>query len=147
MYTHVDTHSHRSVLQEVIDDFRKGLLGRGSPVWVRPHPHIQAWAPSACTHKSHTLVSPPPNTHTGIHSYTHFDMWYYSSHAVYYIMSFLCCQTAAVWVRKAGRGGARSQGVRSESGTPAQCALYSFRALCAIVGQHGAVFDSSHYNK
>lgn len=60
-HTRVDTHLYVCALQQVIDEFRKGLLGSGSPVWVRPHRHIQAWAPSACTHKSHTHT--PPHTH------------------------------------------------------------------------------------
>lgn len=53
-------------LREVIDDFRKGLSGTGSPVWVRLHQHVQPRAPSACTlapliphrHRHH------PHTHT-----------------------------------------------------------------------------------
>lgn len=99
--TRVDTHRYVCALQQLIDEFRKGLLGRGSPVWVRPHRHIQAWAPSACTHKSHT-PSPPPHTH----SFTRFNMWYCSFHAVYYIMSFFSSSSrVSRWAERVGHGG------------------------------------------
>lgn len=57
--------------QEVIDEFRKGLSGTGSPVWVRLHQHVQPWAPSACTL---TPLIPPPPTSTSTsttHTHTH----------------------------------------------------------------------------
>lgn len=120
-HINVHTRGRNNVLQQVIDDFRKGLLGRGSPVWVKLHWHIQEWAPSACTHKSH--------------SHTHGNTLLYSLRHVILFLS--CCllynvfPLAAVTVsgRRGGGAGrrAQSQGEQSESGTSAQRALCSFR--------------------
>jgi len=99
-HTHTHTHTecisegtHSRVLQEVIDEFRKGLLGRGSPVWVRLHLHIHPWAPSACTHRSHWLRSTPSLslflsfTHTHTHAHTHTNMVLYSFRHVILLLS------------------------------------------------------------
>lgn len=111
----------------MINEFRKGLSGRGSPVWVRLHLHIHPWAPSACTQRSHSLkplITLPPNTHT--QSHTHFNMWKCSSRAVYRLMSFPWRRKAAAWVREAEGEGQR-QGEPSESGTLARRARHSLR--------------------
>lgn len=87
---------------------------------------------SQVTH-THSEVHPPHYTvsliHSGIHSCTHFDMWYCVSRAVYYIMYSISSAVTQQHVsERARRGGAESRRrVEASRATQAQCALYSFR--------------------
>ncbi len=106
----------------------------------------------ALTSHTHSEVhTTPTHTHTHTHTQEHTPILISTCDTVPLVLFTIWClssvrQQQCEWERER-EGGAQSQGEQSEAGTPAQRALYSFRSACAIVGQHGAAFDSSHYNK
>lgn len=89
--TPVDTHSYVRALQDVIDEFRKGLLGRGSQVWIRLHLHSFRHGLHLHALSAHTCARLPlVRTGAGTDSFSDSNMGLRCARAVYCVMCFPC---------------------------------------------------------